>query len=154
MALILTRTEVTPDGVFGVLKLPNGQVLRTMEDDWKDNQPNESCIPAGVYGLRRTMFHKHHYETFQVMDVDGRDNILIHIANTENDVQGCIGVGMRVGYLWVRRDEDTGQRGVTKRAVVESKEAFAEFMQAMRNRDRASLIVRWSEAINPEGVTA
>lgn len=151
MALILTRTENTPDGVFGALKLPNGETLRTVEDDWRDNQPNESCIPAGVYPLRRTMFHKHGYETFEVMDVEGRSRILFHVANTENDVQGCIGVGMRLGHLWVRQDEDTGALGVTKRAVVESREGFAAFMAAMRGRDRESLIVQWNEHVDPRG---
>lgn len=114
-----------------------------MEDDWKSNQPNESCIPAGTYLLVRTVYHKHGYETFEVTGVQGRQRILIHPANTEEDVQGCIGLGMRRGMLMVRDEDTPGHPLVNKRAVVASREAFQRFMAEMRAVDEAQLTIEW-----------
>lgn len=149
MQLYLMRDDVTADGVFGVLRGPTF-AFQTMEDDWRNNAPGKSCIPAGVYPLRRSWYHKHGYEAFEVCDVPGRSPILIHIANTEEDVEGCIGLGLRRGRLWVARDEETGQTHVLKRAVVSSREAFGQFMAAMAHVDEAMLTVDWAAAVNPE----
>ena len=149
--LILTRDEQTADGVFGWLTFAGSDLkLRTMEDDWLDNAPGKSCIPAGSYTLRRTIFHKHNVETFEVAGVPGRSRILIHVANTEEDVEGCIGVGTREGRLWVARDEDTGAEHVLKRAVVESGKAFQLFMHDMEGADEATLTIVWAPGLpNP-----
>lgn len=144
--LTLTRTERNEDGTFGKLYTP-GISLYTMEDDWIDNKPIISCIPAGIYILRRTIYHKHNIETFEVTGVPGRSRILIHPANTEEDVEGCIGVGMRMGTL-LRKDEDTGQMHL-KTAVVASQEAFRRFMLVMLDVDEAKLLVRWTAATEP-----
>ena len=154
MNLTLTRTSSEPDGTFGALAIPLGQsggttTLCTVEDDWLDNRPGVSCIPAGTYRLHRTVFHKHNYETFEVCDVPGRSRILIHPANTENDVEGCIGVGLRFGRLLVPRDEDTGQLNVEKKAVVASQDAFRRFMAAMTDVDNATLTVKWAPGLPP-----
>lgn len=144
----LRRTERTVDGVFGRLT-GSGINLVTVEDDWRDNQRNVSCIPAGLYLLRRTLFYRHGYETFEVCDVPDRTRILIHIANTEEDVEGCIGVGLRLGSLRVRRDEDTHAVQVLKRAALESAIAHRRFMEAMEGVDVARLSVEWDPAIDP-----
>lgn len=147
LPLRLVRSENTTDGVFGRLVIPDGRTLFTLEDDWKNNEPRESCIPAGEYTLRRTIYHKHNLETFEVCDVPNRSRILIHPANTENDIEGCIGVGMRRGWVTVAKDEDTGATNVEKRAVVDSKKAFAVFMEAMGPFDTAALIVEWEAGL-------
>lgn len=147
LPLRLVRSETTPDGVFGRLVIPNGRVLFTLEDDWKNNAPCESCIPAGTYPLRRTIYQKRQLETFEICDVPNRSRILIHPANTENDVEGCVGVGMRRGWLTVSKDEDTGAANVEKRAVVDSKKAFMTFMDAMGPFDQAELIVEWEAGL-------
>lgn len=142
--LQLLREENTTDGVFGRLHCPEGLVLFTMEDDWKDNQPRESCIPAGVYRLHRTIYHKHGYETFEVTGVPGRSRILIHPANTEEDVEGCIGVGLRRGVLTVRDEDDPARCLKEKRAIVASQDAFRRFMSAMATVDDAMLTITWA----------
>src|SRR5262245_24888923 len=147
LPLRLIRSESTPDGVFGRLAVPNGRMLFTLEDDWKDNAPGKSCIPTGTYTLRRTIYHKHNLETFEVCDVPDRSRILIHPANTEEDVEGCIGVGMRRGWVTVAKDEDTGAANVEKRAVVDSRQAFRLFMDAMGPYDQADLIVEWEAGL-------
>ena len=148
LRLVLTRTERTSDGVFGRLT-GAGLDLHTLEDDWRNNAPRISCIPAGVYALRRTVYYKHGYETFEVTNVPGRSRILIHPANTEEDVEGCIGVGLRRGHLRIARDEDTGERNVMKRAVVASRPAFDRLMDALRDVDSATLVIQWDKAAEP-----
>lgn len=142
MTLTLSRHENTPDGVFGILSnIPGGLILHTVEDDWLENRRGVSCIPAGTYELHRTIFYRHGYETFEVMGVPDRQRILIHPANTEEDVEGCIGVGLRNGLLRVRDEDDPAHPFVTKRAVVASQEAFHQFMAAMKYVDRDYLVV-------------
>lgn len=150
MTLHLLRTERGPDGVFGVLVVNDRLVLYTVEDDWRDNQPNASCIPAGTYRLRRTVFHKHGYATFEVLGVPGRSRILIHIANTEENVEGCIGLGLELGKLTVSRDEDSGRAYVSKRAALTSGIAFKRFMDAMTGIDEATLVIQWADDVAPD----
>ena len=146
--LTLVRGKPTPDGTFGTMSVPFLPfLLYTCEDDWKDNAPNVSCIPEGEYTLRRTVYHKHGYETFEVMGIPGRSRILIHPGNTEEDTAGCILIGMRRGTLHVAKDEDTGATNVEKRAVVESQEAFRRFMRAMQGTDHATLRIIESNGV-------
>lgn len=148
MYLKLMRTKQTPDGVFGNLVIASGELqLVTVEDDWRQNLARISCIPDGIYKLRRTIYYKHGYETFEVTGVPGRSRILIHPANTEEDLEGCIGVGLRMGKLLVKKDEDTGAVNVTKTAVVGSREAFNRLMASMLHVDEATLSISWIEGL-------
>lgn len=102
----IDRWGTSPQGTFGELHLRCGgeTVFRcfTVERPWKDNQRNVSCIPAGRY---RTKLQDHvkvdgtSYKALEILKVPGRDNIEIHIANTMEDVKGCIGVGDSVGFV-------------------------------------------------------
>lgn len=142
MRLDLSRAERTPDGVFGTLRVPGLPLLFTCEEEDQHNARNVSCIPAGTYPLRRTVYHKHGYETFEVCEVPGRSRILIHPGNTEEDTQGCILIGLSRGRLTVR-DEDTG-KSTSKRAVLSSKRAFAAFMERMSGINTATISVMWA----------
>jgi hypothetical protein len=149
--LQLLRTEDTNDGVFGTLALPNGQVLLTMEEDWNNNRPRVSCIPAGEYSLVRTLYRKRGYETFEITGVPGRSRCLVHPANTEEDVEGCVGVGLRRGPLMVHDEDDPRRPLVEKRAVLDSQIAFHQrFMPAMLGIDRALLKVEWAAHLPAE----
>lgn len=147
MELTLTRTESVADGTFGLLRVTPSLMLHTLEDDWRDNERGESCIPAGVYLLERTIYRKHNYETFEITGVPNRSRILIHPGNTEEDTMGCILVGLRQGYVKVPFDEDTHAKDVTKRAVVASQEAFRRFMREMAGVDEAELEISWAEGL-------
>jgi hypothetical protein len=161
MRLQVLRKERIPDGVFGELHVladefdvvpPAPLHLHTIEDDWRDNAPRISCIPAGIYALHRTVYRKHGYETFEVMKVPARSRILIHPANTEEDLEGCIGVGLRRGLLRVAIDEDTLTANVTKEAVVASKEGFRQLMEVMAPVDEATLEILWIGGLGPTEV--
>lgn len=140
MRLKLSRFVRTSHGVFGVLEnLFIHSPLYTVEEEDQGNQRNISCIPAGVYTCRRTIYHKHGYPTFEITGVPNRSRILFHPANTEEDVEGCVGLGMGLGVLKVR-DEDTGVR-TRKLAVVSSRAAFKLFMQKLEGIDEFELEV-------------
>lgn len=149
MTLRLLRTERIVDGVFGELTLAGREPFYTVEDDWRDNARGASCIPAGDYVLRRTIYHRHGYEAFEVTGVPGRSRILIHPANTEEDVEGCIGLGLRRGVLVVPDEDDPAHPLKEKRAVVASREAFRRFMEAMRDLDEAYLKIEWTPETDP-----
>lgn len=157
MDLRIIRLEDLPlGGVFGTM-VPSG--LFTVEENWLQNRKGRSCIPAGVYQVRRTRTPKHG-ECFMVCDVPNRDAILIHPANTENDIEGCIGVGLRRGHLWLV-DEDSPAHlahppgttcncpRVEHAAVVESKVAYDAFMAMMHGIDVATLTIEWAQGKEP-----
>ena len=132
----LVRFADTKDGVFGRLER-----WHTVEEENLDNRARVSCIPAGVYRCRRTTYHKGGYETFEITGVPGRTRILFHRANTEEDIEGCVGLGLAMGVM-PRTDEDSGQR-THKLAVFSSGEAFKQFMAEFQGVDEWELVVEW-----------
>lgn len=156
-ARLVREKDVHPDGTFGQLTVFQGSYgmspFYTVEDDWRGNAKSVSCIPKGTYQCKRTVYHKHNYETFEVTGVPGRSRILIHPGNTENDVEGCIAIGLRPGTINVI-DEDSPEhlahaeefKGkpcpcplVPHRAVVNSQPAFRRFMDTMAHVDEFEL---------------
>jgi hypothetical protein len=124
----LTRTALQP--TFGVLVRDDGiPFALTIERPWLDNQRSVSCIPTGTYTAKR---HKspRFGETFQLQDVPGRSEILLHKGNIDDDSHGCILVGEQFNNV---RNED----GITA-----SKEGFAEFMALQRGCDEFSLTIK------------
>jgi len=118
----LTRFDSkSGDGTFGRFER-----WVTVEEDDKGNRKRVSSIPTGRYVCKRSMYHKGGYPTFEITGVPDRSRILFHVANTEEDVEGCVGVGMRLGVL-KKLDEDTGSIR-HKIAVLQSRDAFKEFM--------------------------
>lgn len=73
-----------------------GRDFYTVERPWADNKPNISCIPDGNYKLKRVDSPKFGADFWEIADVPNRTHILIHVANTANNVQGCIGLGTTV----------------------------------------------------------
>ena len=135
--LTLTRFAPTKDGVFGRL----GPWI-SVEEEWKNNLPRISCIPAGSYRCVRSTFHRGGYPCFEVTGVPGRSLIKFHRANTEEDLLGCIGLGLRLGVLEVT-DEDSGAR-VHKLAALSSRAAFEAWMATMEGVDEFTLdVVGW-----------
>lgn len=64
----------------------------TLELPWKNNERRVSCIPAGRYKIvhRRSKRFGHH---LHILNVPGRDLILVHQANYVRQLEGCIAVG-------------------------------------------------------------
>ena len=124
-------------GALGILEGPNF-ICKTIEDPWKNNEPNKSCIPEGVYLAKRTSRPKHG-NTFVLINEDlkiaeypklgMRDSCLIHTANTILDVEGCIGLGEKLGCLG------------SQWAVLDSVSAVRRFMQFMDQEQEFQLTI-------------
>ena len=118
----LLRVEYTTRCVRGVW-LVNGHLqCATLENPWKDNQQNISCIPEGTYDFTRTDSIRFG-ETFEIGGVQGRTRILIHWGNTAADTEGCVLLGTEIGTL-------SGEP-----AVLRSRAAFQRFMTLMNAMD-------------------
>jgi hypothetical protein len=115
--IILERFAYAPQGTFGRMYLPSGLTLFTVEDRDNNNAKGDSCIPEGEYECVPSRYHKGGYDAYEITGVPGRSRILIHAGNTSRDVDGCVAVGLSLGFvggLW---------------AATESKSAFQKFMQ-------------------------
>ena len=94
-SLLLIRDTFTDKSVIGKLYL-NGEFYgHTLELAWKDNKKRISCIPKGVYEVkkRNTEKSKYKYEHLHILDVPDRELILMHIGNYPKNSRGCILLG-------------------------------------------------------------
>ncbi len=141
--IVIERFLPSVHGTFGVMQLGNF-LLFTLEEEWKDNLQNESCVPANTYEMHRVKYHKGGFMTYEVMDVPGRSHIKFHPGTTEEDTQRCILLGMKLGVFAVPVDEETGQQRAKKLAVLKSRVAFQRFMAHMGGVEKATLEIGWS----------
>jgi len=102
MRLILNRLYEGKDCTIGVLESNDGLMCYTIERPWLDNKRNISSIPTGEYTCMPYSSQRYK-NVWELQDVPGRSKILIHVANTASDVQGCIGVGDSIGSLGGKR---------------------------------------------------
>jgi hypothetical protein len=110
--IILIRHSYSPTETMGVMKLPDGTELHTIEPPWIPHAeafstPSRSCIPDGVYDLV-----PHNGRTWkdtwamvnpelrvwhlpEHMNGPGRSACVIHLGNWVTDIIGCIAPGRR-----------------------------------------------------------
>jgi Family of unknown function (DUF5675) len=113
----LARIGRTVHGTFGLFG-----AWYSVERRWANNESGVSCLPAGVYVCKPTVFHPgldDGYPTFEITGVPQRSEIKIHVANWEHQLRGCIALGMAIHFL--------EHEGAPKLAVTSSKEAFKAF---------------------------
>jgi len=114
----IIRLEGLERGIIDVIKIDKEVFCFSLEPADLLNKPNESCIPTGQYFCTRIVSPKFG-ETFEVVGVPDRKNILFHKGNTKTDTMGCIILGQTVDKL-------KGQR-----AVLNSGITFEKFMKIM-----------------------
>jgi hypothetical protein len=85
----LCRTYLK-ESTVGVIALSLVHKIRTLELPWIDNQVVISCIPEGVYLVKRDTTGKHKW--FKIIDVENRTFIEIHESYKVSHLQGCIGL--------------------------------------------------------------
>ena len=100
--MILRRFRSDDKGTFGTLEL-DGHMFFSVEKPWNNNEPFNSCIPAGDYFLVPHKSKKYGDCLALINTAKGitqykeydsiRYAILIHTANYPKDVEGCIGLG-------------------------------------------------------------
>ena len=89
MELELLRTYY-PEGTNGKILMQGSLISYTIELPWKNNHTRVSCIPEGRYRILQRC-NAHFNQHFQVVDVPGREGILIHPANdAQLELKGCI----------------------------------------------------------------
>jgi hypothetical protein len=115
-------------GTFGKIITPAGRRLATVERPWLNNVVGISCIPEGAYTCVPSRYHRGGYDAIEIKDVAGRTLIKIHIANLPEEVEGCIGVGVRHGAIGGRW------------AAISSKKAFKSLMNEL-GADNFKLII-------------
>ena len=95
--LLLIRNTFSEQSTIGELFLNGERMCDTLENPWKDNQRNISCIPEGEYKVRLRLAREsatRDYLHLLVQDVPDRDWILFHRGNSAKDTSGCILVGL------------------------------------------------------------
>jgi len=89
--MILKRIWETDTATYGVM-IDDVPFAVTLELPWRNNRQDISCIPAGNYYCRKITSPKFG-QVFQVINVPGRENILIHKGNIDEDTKGCVIIG-------------------------------------------------------------
>ena len=84
----LTRLSTSKAGTHGVLSVDGRAMLVTLE-------PPKAVVPPGQYKLRLRWSPRFKRKLFEVADVPGHTDVLIHPGNTIKDTKGCILVGLR-----------------------------------------------------------
>lgn len=110
----LARLTEIEEGTFGCMSLRGVPLFVTVEPNWRNNGKN-SCIPAGVHACKSYSSEKYP-NTIEII-VPGRDKILIHNGNLEDDSLGCIILGKKFGLI------------KNKIGVMESAVALKEFRE-------------------------
>jgi hypothetical protein len=134
MMVDLKRSLISDDGAFGILIVNNVPICLSLEKTF--GIFNKVVIPPGNHPLKRGYYYSGGYPTFEV-EVQGsgieegrtHTRVLLHAANYEDQLQGCIATGTK--FMWMR-----GKRGVGS-----SKSAHGDFMKAMDGIDKATLRV-------------
>ena len=95
--LLLIRDTFSEISTIGDLFLNGERMCHTLENPWKDNQRNISCIPEGEYKVRLRLAREsatRDYLHLLVQDVPDRKWVLVHRGNYAKDTRGCILVGL------------------------------------------------------------
>lgn len=133
MKLYLLRSEKKEAGIFGQLTDDiSKKLFATLEHAFigSDGFSWIAKIPVGVWVCQRSMHRLHgmteDFETFEVMNVPGHDNLLFHWGNYNKDSEGCILIG----------HERSGDM------ITGSRDAFKDFMALQDGLDTFQLIVQ------------
>ena len=125
---LLRREENVQYGTFGILSVQKQVFCVTLEPPDRLNIKNRSSIPAQQYICERYSSAKYP-DTFQIMDVPGRDKVLFHAGNDVDDTLGCVILAQYFGKL----------KG--NRAILNSGQTFKDFMKLMTNHQKFHLTI-------------
>lgn len=140
----IRRINTSSEGTFGKLFVDGefvcvtGELPRYAGNKDIPNEKRTDCIPEGEYQCSLRNSPKFG-TTYEVKDVPDRSYILIHKGNWcgekpkwKSDVEGCIIVGEKFGYL------------ANQKAVLSSSSAFKKFMGIMNGED-FKLTITWKD---------
>ncbi len=129
--LELTRVEDNKEfGTFGYLKINKQVFCVTLEPPDLENKSNISNIPTGQY-FCKPYSSKKYPNTYQIMNVTDRTNILFHAGNVADDTAGCIMLAQHWGKL-----------ADNKRAILNSGNTFKKFIELMNDNEFLHLTIK------------
>ncbi len=102
-----------------------------LELGWLNNKRNISCVPQGTYDLKLEHSPKFGRKLWEAYGILNRSECKFHVANFANQLNGCFAPGM--AKFDINRDGN--------KDMVNSKEAFSEFMDAMGKDIKARLVI-------------
>ncbi len=118
--------DICTQGVLHIEGYPEF-ILHTLERPWKDNDPDTSCIPEGVYTCIPHGWEPdtavHMKKVWEITNVPNRSAILIHPANLVSQLRGCVAAGLESGEI----------NGLP--AVLNSKAAIGELQSIIGEND-------------------
>ena len=120
------------DGTFGVfsVELEGRRFTRVSgELPWRDNKPDISCVPVGIYNVKLDYSPKRKTNLYELQNVPGRSDCQIHSASycgdllkgKKSDLLGCISLGENIATTSEGQKILTGSRKAIK--------AFYDLMQ-------------------------
>lgn len=126
--LLLIRDTFTDKSTIGKLYFDGEFYGHTLELPWKDNEKRVSCIPKGVYEVkkRHTEESKYKYEHLHILDVENREMVLMHVGNYPKNSKGCILLGNTRALNFVG----------------ESRKAFYKLMYDLGSFEKIELIIK------------
>jgi hypothetical protein len=129
--LTLIRDTQDEWATLGKLSIDGQHLCHTLERPWLNNKPRVSCIPHGTYHGAIQPSPRFKRDLPELLDVPGRDQILIHVGNTVDDSAGCILVGL--------------ERAEHESRIMQSKAALSLLMANLEGCDGFTLTVSGKE---------
>ncbi len=131
MNMKLIRNEEGSDGIFGQMISEDGKwVFCSLEHAFADGLGGYcAIIPPGTYTCKRYNSPHFGYVVFEICNVPGHQYIEIHIANFNNELEGCVALGTAI------LDHANG------RMLFASTKAFKQFMELQMGVDQFTLTV-------------
>lgn len=123
LRLTVARYDYRDDMTRGIIYSGGTHIGYSLENAWKNNRRNISCIPNGVYetGVRlSSQSASYEYDHLILNNVKNRSYILWHIGNYPSDTKGCILPG----------------KTATPDMVGRSSQAFDEIMDRAKMADK------------------
>ena len=118
------RAELLQDNYKPLIKFV------TMEQAWKDNQTNISCIPDGKY-IVKVRYSEKYGRHLEVTNVPDRTVILFHWGNYYTDTKGCILTGET--HIYINEDKNID--------INKSKITFNKLMELIADTDKINLVI-------------
>lgn len=89
----IVRSKLSPDDPTEGSLTFGDQTIFTLEQPWRDNKHDVSCIPNGTYPCVLAWSNRFKKLMPRLVNVPNREGILIHPGNFAGDTHGCILVG-------------------------------------------------------------
>lgn len=110
----------------------------SLERGWRDNKPNVSCYPKGIYDVKLEWSPRFKQMLWEVKGVTGRSECKFHASNYWYQLNGCNALGLRFKDI-----NNDGYRDVTY-----SKRTMQQFHQSLKGYTEALLIVTGELGVN------